>query len=486
VSNSSENLRSTTINSVLWNAVGKFSAYGIEFIVGIALARVILPAEFGLISLTMIVISISQVFINSGISQAIVRKQDCTEIDFSTAFYFNLVLGVLFFLVIVLFAGPLSRFFESPELELIYKVLGLALIISAFTIIQQAILIKQLNFQLQSKITIISAIISGVLALIAAFSGWGVWSLVLKTLAGQLCTSILLWYWNRWRPILIFSYRSFKELFSFGSKLMVSGLIGTVYNNVSYAFIGRHFTPTDLGFFTRSEAFKNLFSQNIESIITGVGYPVLATLQEKREKLSDAFRQMFIVTFYIIMFVMLGVFLVANNMIFVLLGSVWIPSIFYLQLFCFIGILYPLLSMNINLMNVIGRSDIYLKLQTISQLGIIPVMIGGLYFGIEGFMYGSVLLSFFTYFLFAIETGKHILYGLIQQTRDMKRPILAFGLVILCFYAGKEVAGLEMGLVGLFFESALYFILVVGFSEIFRLESYGFLKRELKKYFRKN
>ena len=269
-------LKEQAISGVLWNSVGKLLGMGIEIIVGIILARILTPKEFGLIGTITVIITLSQVFINSGFSQALIRKQNCTQEDYSTAFFFNLAIGIIFFVILFLASGFISRFYNKPELKPLVQVLGIGLIISSFTLVQSAKLIRRIDFKLQTKISVIASIISGFIAVIMAVKGIGVWSLVVKTLFNQAINSILLWYWNRWKPDLVFSVASFKELFSFGSKLLLSGLIGTFFNNIYYIVIGKYFTAADLGFYTRAELFKNLPSQNISDIMTNVSYPVLS------------------------------------------------------------------------------------------------------------------------------------------------------------------------------------------------------------------
>ncbi len=474
-----ESLKNKTIKSVFWNALGKFSSYGIEFIVGIFLARLLSPKEFGLIAMIMIVISISQVFINGGISQAIVRKQNCTQIDYSTAFYFNFIIGFFFYIILLITANPISNFFGNKDLKLIIEILSIVLVIGSLTIIQQAILIKRIDFKLQTKITIISSAFSGILAVIMAFKGYGVWSLVYKNISSQLISTLLLWYWNRWKPSLIFSFTSFKDLFGFGYKLLLSGLVGTIYTNASYAFIGKYFSAQDLGFYTRAESFKNLLSHNIESIATGVGYPVLATLQDDRLKMKDVFQKMFASTFFIVAMLMFGLALLAENLILVLIGDTWLPAVPLLQMFCFIGLMYPLNSMNINLMNVIGRSDLYLKYQTISQLFIIPNIIIGVYYGLNIFMIGMMFISLITYFLFAQETKYHIKYNLLEQWKDIRISLFIFILAALSLLSIRLLLNFRNTVIFLFINTGIYMILVISLSEIFNIKIYQFLKIEI-------
>ena len=273
-------LKQKTISGLLWSFIDNFANLGITFIVGIILARLLSPKEFGLIGMLTIFIAVSQSFINSGFSQALIRKKDPSQEDYSTVFYFNMIIGVVCFLVLFLCAGLISRFFKEPQLKPLVQVLGLSLIINAFTIIQQTILTKRIDFKLQAKISIISSVVSGVTGIGMAFAGYGVWSLVIRTITMYAMSSILLWSWNRWKPDLVFSIQSFKELFSFGSNLLISGLIDTIYRNVYYLVIGKYFSAQELGYYTRADQFSSLPSSNLTSVIQRVSYPVLSSIKE--------------------------------------------------------------------------------------------------------------------------------------------------------------------------------------------------------------
>ena len=280
-------LKQKTISGLIWSFIDSIAGQGISFIVGIILARLLSPKEFGLIGMLTIFIAISQSFIDSGFRQALIRKQDCTQTDYSTVFYFNIAVGVAFYILLFAFANSISNFFHEPVLKELIKVLGLALIINSFTMIQSTLLTKRIDFKLQAKISIIASLISGIISIYMAYTGLGVWSLVALTLIKYATNSILLWYWNKWKPALLFSKKSFKELFSFGSNLLVSGLIDTIYRNIYYVIIGKYFTAVELGYYTRAEQFQSLPSANLQGIIGRVSYPVLSTLQHDLPKLKE-------------------------------------------------------------------------------------------------------------------------------------------------------------------------------------------------------
>ena len=250
-----------------------------QFGIGVVLARLLSPREFGLLGMVVIFTAVSQSFINSGFSQALIRKTNCEQKDFSTVFYFNLATGILLYLALFVMAGPISRYFKEPELFLLIRVIGVILIISGVGLIQKTILTKNVDFRLQTKISLVSSVVSGIIGIGMALYGWGIWSLVWKTVSQQLISVILLWLWTSWRPALVFNMDSFRELFNFGSKLLVSGLIDTLYNNVYYVIIGRYFSATDLGYFTRADEFRNIPSANLTGIIGRVSYPIFSAFR---------------------------------------------------------------------------------------------------------------------------------------------------------------------------------------------------------------
>ncbi|WP_446787892.1 MOP flippase family protein [Macellibacteroides fermentans] len=412
-------LKNKTVHGIMWSAIDNFSSQGITFIVGIILARLLSPEEFGLIGMLTIFIAVSESFINSGFSQALIRKKDCSETDYSTVFYFNLAAGILFFLILFTFSPLIGRFFNEPQLKSILRVLSLVLIIDSLTIIQRTTLTKRVDFKLQTKISVIAAITSGIIGIAMAYSGYGVWSLIFKTLSQRMVNSLLLWFWNRWRPLLVFSIQSFKELFSFGSKLLLSGLIDTAYRNIYYLVIGKYFSASELGYYTRAQNFKDLPSSNLNGIMSRVTYPVLAQMQDDPVKLKSGYKKMIKSIMLISMVLMAGLAAVAEPMIITLIGEKWRPSIIYLQLLTFVGMMYPLHSLNLNMLQVQGRSDLFLRLEIIKKIIAIPTIIIGVLFGIKVMILGMWVNTLIAYYLNSYWSGKMINYPMSEQINDI-------------------------------------------------------------------
>ena len=468
-------LKQKTISGLFWSFTDNFAKLGITFIVGIILARLLTPREFGLIGMTTIFIAVSQSFIDSGFKQALIRKKDCTQADFSTVFYFNLLVSAVFYLFLFLSSGWISRFFSEPLLERVIQVLGLVLIANALTIVQKAELTKAINFKLQTIISVIASLVSGAIGIFMALNNYGVWSLVATTLSGSFITMILLWLWNGWRPSLVFSLDSFWEMFSFGSKLLISGLIDTMYHNIYLLIIGRYFSATALGYYTRAQSFKDVPSKNITTVIQRVSYPVLVTLQDDIPKLKAAYRKLIQSTMLITFVLMLGMVAIAEPMILTLIGEQWRDSIVYLQLLCFVGMFYPLHAINLNMLKVQGRSDLFLKLEVIKKLFAIPTIIVGIIFGIEVMIIGMIVNTLIAYCLNSYWSGQLIGYSTQQQIMDILPSFLLAAFMSLVVY-GVGIMIEASYLIKLIVQLILGALLIISLAELTRLDNYLYIK----------
>jgi len=417
-------LKARTVTGLLWSFIENFAKLGLTFIIGIILARLLTPREFGLIGMITIFIALSQSLVDSGFTQALIRKKDCSQSDYSTVFYFNLIVGIFLYVVLFFSAAGISRFFEEPQLLILIQVIGLVIIINAFSVVQRARLIKDINFKLQARITVFASLCSGIISIIMAFSGYGVWSLVVLTLAGGFFTTILLWIWNKWKPTLVFSKSSFKEMFTFGYKLMISGLMDTAYRNIYLFIIGKYFSATELGYYTRAEQFKNLPSRNISEVIQRVSYPVLSEIQDDVPRLKLAYRKILRSTTLITSVLMMLMIATAKPLVLVLIGEQWLPSVIYLQLLSVVGLFYPLQAINLNILKVFGRSDIFLRLEIIKKSLAVPVIIVGMFFGINWMIGCMIILSLISYFLNSFYSGQNIGYSSLQQLKDIGPSIL--------------------------------------------------------------
>ena len=425
-----QSLKDKTVKGASWTAIDSIARYGITFIVGIVLARLLSPDEYGLIGILTIFINLFNVIVDGGFAHALIRKKDATDEDYCTVFYTNLVISIVLAATLFLCAEPISIFFERGELYDLTRVMSVIVVINALSIVQRTRLTKRIDFKTQTKISIIASVTSGIVGIGMALMGFGVWALVSQQLSSQLLTSILLWLYNKWIPKLVFSWDSFKDLWSFGWKLLASSVIGSLTNDLYNAVIGKCFTPQALGYYTRARHFSGIFSTNISTIVNKVSFPVLSTIQDDRQRLKSAYRRLIKVTMLPTFVLMLGMAAVAKPMILVLIGEKWLTAAQYLQIICFYAMMIPLHTINLISIQVVGRSDITLRLRIIkSAVGLIPIGIGILTNSIIWMLVGSLIVDYFCYYLNTYYSGPLLGYPIHEQIKDIM-PSLGVALLM--------------------------------------------------------
>ena len=428
----SESLKNKTVRGVGWSFVDNIASSGVTFLVGLVLARLLSPAEYGIMAMMAIFIAVSNSIVDSGFSNALIRKVRVERVDYNTVFYFNLAVSVLLYVLLFLASPSISVFFKEPELVKVTRVIGSVLVINALAIIPRTVFVRDVNFKTQTKVSLISSVSSGAVGIVMALSGMGVWSLVGQQLSRQSLNSLFLWVYCKWKPSLEFSIESFRELFGFGSKLLLSGLLNTVYQNVYYIVIGRFYSSSLLGQYTRAEQFNTIFSSNLTSVVQRVSYPVLSSIQEDPKRLREAYRKVIKTTMLITFACMLGLAAVSRPLIVILIGEKWLPSVYFLQIICFSGMLYPLHAINLNILQVKGRSDLFLKLEVIKKIiAVVPITIG-VFCGIEYMLWGSVFTSFIAYFLNSHYSARLIDYPTMDQMKDIL-PTFAISSIVAFF-----------------------------------------------------
>lgn len=414
-----ESLRNKAITGVGWSLAENLVTSGVTFLVGVILARLLSPDEFGIIGMITIFIAISNSLIDSGFSTALIRKTDAQSIDYNTVFYFNLISGAILSILLFVSAPYIGIFFNEPSLVLVTRVMSSSVLISSFGIIQYTLLMKKLDFKSQTKISFIASFTSAIVGILMAVEGLGIWSLVGLQLSRQCVNTCLLWLYCKWYPSIVFSKKSFIELFNFGSKLLISGLIDTIYKNIFYVVIGKYYNAAQLGQYTRAEQFNTLFSINLTNIIQRVSFPVLSSIQNESERMKNVYCYVIKITMLITFACMFGLAAVAKPLIILLIGEKWLTAAGYLQIICFAGMLYPLNAINLNILQVKGRSDIFLKLEIIKKfLAIIPI-IAGIMYNIEYLLWGSVVITYISYFLNSYYSEKMIGYSTVNQIKDI-------------------------------------------------------------------
>ena len=414
-----KSLKDKTINGVGWSALDSILGHGITFIVGLVLARLLSPSEYGLIGIVTIFITVFNAIIDSGFSQAVIRKADADNDDYNTMFITNMVLSVIMFFILFLCAPAIAHFFKRPELVSLTRVMGVVMIINALSITQNTVLTKRIDFKTKTKASLISAILSGVVGISMAFMGYGVWALVGQQITKQLTNTICLWVFNRWWPNFSFSQKSFKYMWGFGWKLLASGLIDTIWNQLYQVVVGKYYSPATLGQYSKAKEYASIFSTNINSIIGRVTYPVLAEIQDDKARLVRAYRRIIKTTMFVTAICMISMGAVAEPMIYCLIGPQWHQAATFLPLICISMSLYPLHAINLNMLKVQGRSDLFLGLEIIKKIIAIGPICLGIFVGIYWMVAGTVVTGIIAFFLNSYYSGKILGYSSWMQLKDV-------------------------------------------------------------------
>lgn len=425
---SESSLRNKTIKGTFWSAADAFLGQGITFVVGIVLARLLSPEEYGMIGICLIFTTILNGIVDSGFSNAIIRKKEASNEDYNTMFITNMVVSVVLY-ALLYFSAPLISSFFQMELTSIVRVIGLVLIINGLSLTQQTNLTKKIDFKTKTKASIVSAIISGAIGIGMAYTGFGVWALVAQLLSKQTVYTIALWILNCWMPNFHFSVESFKYMWGFGWKLLVSGLLDRLWAQMYQVVVGKFYNAATLGQYTRGQEYANIFSANITSIVQRVTYPVLAEVQDEKERMVSAYRKVIKVTMFVTCVCMISLGAVAEPLIYCLIGEKWYQAATFLPLICISMSLYPLHAINLNMLQVQGRSDIYLYLEIVKKIIAIGPLCIGIFFDIYWMLIGSIVTGLICFFLNTYYTGKKLGYSSWKQLKDVA-PSYGVALVI--------------------------------------------------------
>lgn len=417
-------IKDQTLSGVKWSAIGRFSVQGVSFLLGLIMARLLTPEDYGTIGMLGIFMAIAGTFTESGFSNALIRKIDRTETDFSTAFYFNIVVGIVCYGTLFLAAPYIAVFFDTPILKDVVRVISLNIFIGSLTIVQGAKLAIDLNFKSQAKISLVTTLLSGVLGITLAYNGFGVWALVFQSVTNSLLSLILLWTITKWKPTTPFSKDSFHNLFSYGSKLLASSLLHTLYCNMTTLVIGKFYSPKDLGYYSRGEQFASLPSMNITSILQRVTFPILSRLQNDDKRLIQIYRKYICITSMGIFFLMCLLAALAKPIIITILTDKWSNSIIYLQVFCFALMFDHLCQLNLNLLQVKGRSDLFLRLEIIKKTISFAILIAAIPFGVFAICLSKVVYTQIAVYINTYYTGKLFGLGYTAQIKDFAKYLI--------------------------------------------------------------
>lgn len=426
---SQNNLKSQTKKGLYWQFLNQFSSYGMQFVIGILMARMLSPEDYGITALPAVFMAVAGIFASAGFTTAMVRKPELTDEDLSTAFYYNTGVGILMYIALFCASPWIAEFYDVPVLKPLMRITALGFIYGPLGTPQSIILQRRLDFKTPTKIGIVCQIISGIIGIALAYTGYGVWALVLSYLIGGIVYLIMIWWAVRWLPRTRWSRESFRYLWGYGNKLMASQLLDTLYNNITPVFIGKYYSPADLGVYNRAANYAKMPSQNIYGLISSVTYPVLAKMQDDEERLSHNYRKMLKVTAFIVFPLMMGLAALARPIILVMITAKWEACIILLQIMCFSMMWWPIHAINLNVLLVKGESGKFLRLEIIKKIWGLSIMALTLPLGIIYFCGAGIVSSMFSLVVNTYYTGKIINVGYWRQMRDLM-PTLVLSLVM--------------------------------------------------------
>lgn len=473
-----EELGNKTVKGVFWSSVERFSTQGVHFLVTLILARILTPNDFGLIGMLLVFTAIAQTLVDSGFSLALIRKQNRNDIDNSTVFYFNIVTSLFVYLLLYAIAPWVARFFHEPQLTDLMRVLCLIVVINSFAIIQRVLFTATVNFKVQAKATTIAAVLSGVVGIVSALKGAGVWALIYQQLSSAMFNALLLWYYSSWRPLLAFSWQSFKELYLFGFNLMIASLFETLYQNSYQIFIGRFFSSVSLGHFTQAKTIANFPSTNLSGILGRVTYPIMSSIQDDNERLTEVYRRLARIIAFGVFPLMCGLAALSKPTIDMLIGSQWHFAAVLMVPLSFSFMFYPIHAINMNVLQVKGKSKLYLQSEMIKKVISIAILVGTIPFGIVVMCYGRIVSSILTLLVNMFYTSRQVEISLSILIKDLMPALfLSLMMFVAVMLATEKLSSVYIQLIiglligGLIYGSGAYLLKIKEISYIYVLSS---------------
>lgn len=470
-------------SNFIWRFAERCGAQLVAFVVSIVLARILAPEMYGTIALVTVFISILQVFVDSGLANALIQKKNADNLDFSTVFFTNVFFCIVLYVIAFLISPLIGRFYHNMSLVPIIRVLSITLLISGIKNVQQAYVSRNLLFRKFFFSTLGGTIVAAIVGIIMAIKGYGVWALVTQQVLNVTVDTIILWITVKWHPQFVFSLERLKGLFSYGWKLLASGLLDTVYNNLQQLIIGKMYTSAELAFYNKADQLPNIIVVNINSSIDSVLLPVMSKVQEDKEVIKNMTRRAIKTSTYIMAPIMLGLAFTASNVVILLLTEKWLACVPYLVILCITYIFWPLNTANLNAIKAMGKSDIYLKLEILKKIFGFLMLLSTMWFGVKVIVYGMLVNSLISQIINSWPNKKLLNYGYIEQVKDIFPNIII-----------AVVMGLGVSLVPTIFGSVfvtlmvqviLGMIIYIGESIIFGNDSYLYLLELLKELIKK-
>lgn len=479
----SDTSKNHVISSLLWKFLERAGTQGVQFVIQIVLARILCPEDYGILAILTAFIALANVFVQSGFNTSLIQKKDSDEADFSSVFWLSLFVSLLLYIILFFVAPFIARFYKNDILTSVLRILSLTLFFGALNSVQSAMVSKTMQFKKFFFSSMGGALGSGILGIILACSGLGVWALVVQQLANNLLISVILWMTVKWSPKFVFSLEKVKSLFSFGWKLLCSGLLDTGYRQIYNLVIGRVFTSSDLGIFSRGEQFPQVIATNLDGSIQSVMLPTLSSHNDSAKEVKRITRRSISTSSYVLMPCMLGMAAIAKNLVLVLLTEKWLPCVPFLQFACLAFALYPVHTANLTAINAMGRSDVFLKVEVIKKIIGISVLVVTVPFGLVAMAAGRVVSGLVCTFVNAHPNRKILDYGYGEQWMDILPYILAAAAMsLVVYFIGFVPLPAVLVLIVQITVGITFYILV---SRIFSLEAFSYLLQTLREFRRK-
>lgn len=457
-----DNLKSKATHGAIWATLQKFSTMGVSFISGIILARLLAPDDYGCIGMLAIFMALAENFIDGGFGSALIQKKKPTQNDYDTVFFFNIAMSVLLY-AIIFFASPLvAKFYNMPLLSDVLRWQGLVLFIYALSVIQSNQIRKYLDFKKLAKIQIASSVLTLGITIYFAYSGYGVWALVIQNIVAAFIPCVLYWITSKWRPKLNFSWTSFKELFGFGSFMFLTHILRTLSSKISGLLIGKYYTASTMGYYSRAEHTSDIATMSISSVLIQITYPLYSAVQDDKERLINIIKHITTTLSFFTTPLMCLLILIAKPLFLLLFTETWLPCVPYFQVLCVAGIASCLQAVNYQAISAIGKSKVMFGWEIVKRALGIALQVGGLIlFGLKGLLVGNVISAWFAYFINITMVSNHVGYKNYQQIKDLSPTFIVSFISVILSYFSVELFNLSVYIDGLVKTAVFLFIYVI-------------------------
>lgn len=468
-------LKKRTSIAIVWNFADQIAKRGISIVVTLLLARFLVPEDFGLLAMMAVFLNMGTFLLETGFKEALIRIQPAIEVDFNTAFYASIVLGLTSYGLLFATAPLIADFYKESRLIDLIRVASLAIIINSFQVIQSAVINRNLNFKVQLKATVPASIISGLIAVSMAYYGYGVWALISQILVLAALTTTFLWMMKLWRPTLEYSNNSLKKMLGFSGYLIIAGFSEVIFINMYVIVIAKYFSTAIAGYYFFADKIKDLVVLQVVTSIQNVTYPALSQLQDDPVRLKSGFRKVISITTFLLFPAMALLAALAEPLFRVLLSEQWLPAVIYLQLLSIAAILYPLHAINLNILKVVGRSDLIMYLSFLKKIIIIVIFVISLKFGIIGILIGQIIGSILSYIPNSYFSAKLINYPIREQLADFI-PCLLLSLTVATFTYVLVTLNVWPDIIKLLVFGVLSVLLYLVGAHFFKLHAYILIK----------